>query len=372
MAIVGIPFVVWATAFATPYSVPERERRTGADLVPQQAGPAPRLRDPDLISVVVPVYNAAETLHPFHDRLSAALPEYAFEVIYVDDGSRDDTRSLLEELVAADSRARMLRLAGSFGYEPALTAGLDHARGQAVVMLDTNLSDTPTILRALIHEWASGADFVYGLPAAVTKDDSPPRWAVLLRNQLTSHALESTLTFPGGSTSVRLVDRGALQSLPTVRDRRRYILGMSRLAGYDQRIISYTPDLHRPLGAYASFARGIGAFLAAVDYFPRLLIGFMVFGSLLGAFGLLGVVIVLVSSAWNLSDAAKALAGTATLLGVAVSLWLSASVTRYAWELRWRERSDQAVYEMAETAEAGGHDVTGEEPPSRESTPADR
>jgi glycosyltransferase involved in cell wall biosynthesis len=127
--------------------------------MPNDAGPP----IPPTFSVVVPAYNEQESLAEFHGRLRAVLDATGagWEVVYVDDGSRDATPALLGALHAADPHVALVRLSRNFGKEAATTAGLDHAQGEAVIVIDADLQDPPEVIPALIAAWRGGADMVY-------------------------------------------------------------------------------------------------------------------------------------------------------------------------------------------------------------------
>ena len=123
---------------------------------PPAAAPRPTL------SVVVPCLNEAAGLAHFHDRLTAALAPLAldWEVIYIDDGSADDTLDVLQDLARAEPRVGLLALSRRFGKEIAMTAGLDHARGEAVIVIDADLQDPPELIPDLVAGWRQGYDMV--------------------------------------------------------------------------------------------------------------------------------------------------------------------------------------------------------------------
>ena len=116
-----------------------------------------------MLSVVVPVYNEQEVLPEFHRRLSAVLDSLPIvaEIIYVNDGSRDLTLEQLRRLKDLDGRVTLIDLSRNFGKEIAMTAGLDHAMGEAVVIIDADLQDPPELIPRLLEEWKHGHDVVY-------------------------------------------------------------------------------------------------------------------------------------------------------------------------------------------------------------------
>src|SRR5271165_4214545 len=125
--------------------------------------PVPSTRRPT-ISVVVPCFNEADSIDAFHARLVPAMDGLndSWDVVYVNDGSHDETFGRLLKLRQADERVAVLNLSRNFGKEIALTAGLDHAAGEAVVVIDADLQDPPELIPRLVAEWRQGVDIVYG------------------------------------------------------------------------------------------------------------------------------------------------------------------------------------------------------------------
>src|SRR3984893_15907485 len=116
-----------------------------------------------LLSVVAPVYNEEATIGEFYARVCAALEGVPFELVLVDDGSTDGSAVELDRLAAGDPRVRVVCLSRNFGHQTALTAGLDHARGDAVVMLDADLQDPPELILKMLDHWRAGCDVVYAV-----------------------------------------------------------------------------------------------------------------------------------------------------------------------------------------------------------------
>src|ERR1700742_4987192 len=123
-------------------------------------------RELSLVSVVAPVFNEDATIDEFYARVCAALDALPFELVLVDDGSTDGTPMKLESLAEHDPRGRVVYLSRNFGHQTALTAGLDHARGDAVVMLDADLQDPPELIATMLDHWRAGCDVVYAVRRA--------------------------------------------------------------------------------------------------------------------------------------------------------------------------------------------------------------
>src|SRR5215510_1244189 len=132
------------------------------------AGPAGRsgtmnMRASPVVSLIVPFFNEGDAVDVFYERIGrvlAGLPKFTFEIICIDDGSRDDTLVKLVAIAGNDSRYRIIELSRNFGKEAALTAGIDDARGEAVILLDADLQDPPELIPVLISHWQQGADVV--------------------------------------------------------------------------------------------------------------------------------------------------------------------------------------------------------------------
>src|SRR5262245_9412155 len=120
-------------------------------------------RTPSLVSVVAPVYNEEGAIEEFYARVCAALDGLPFELVLVDDGSGDGSPMLLGRLAANDPRVHVVQLSRNFGHQTALTAGLDHAAGDPVVMMDADLQDPPELIPTMLDHWRAGCDVVYAV-----------------------------------------------------------------------------------------------------------------------------------------------------------------------------------------------------------------
>ncbi|HET9094728.1 MAG TPA: glycosyltransferase family 2 protein [Solirubrobacteraceae bacterium] len=197
-------------------------------------------RDLELLSVVAPVYQEEDTVERFCAAVAQALRDIPYELVLVDDGSTDQTWSRLERLAELDRRIKLLRLSRNFGHQAALTAGLDHASGGAVVMLDSDLQDPPGLIPTMLERWRAGADVVYGVrrsrPGESRFKLATARLFYRVFHALTSVGLESD------SGDFRLLDRTALDALLALRERSRFLRGMSIWVGFTQTSVPYDRD----------------------------------------------------------------------------------------------------------------------------------
>ena len=197
-------------------------------------------RELSLLSVVAPVFNEEETLAEFHRRVVAALGDIPFELLIVDDGSSDATPRILAGLAAGDDRVRVLELSRNFGHQAALTAGLDHAEGDAIVMLDSDLQDPPELIPEMLEHWRQGSDVVFavrrGRPGETRAKLTTARWFYRMFAKL------AQIDLVQNAGDFRLLDRRALSALNSMRERNRFLRGMTVWVGYTQTAIPYDRD----------------------------------------------------------------------------------------------------------------------------------
>ena len=193
-----------------------------------------------LLSVVAPIYNEEGTVEEFYTRVCAALEGVRFELVLVDDGSRDASGEILDRLADGDPRVRVISLSRNFGHQTALTAGLDHARGDAVVMLDADLQDPPELVPRMLARWRAGCDVVYAVRQEREGESrfklATARWFYKLFDKLAQVDLEHN------SGDFRLLDRQALDALLSMRERNRFLRGMTVWVGYTQAAVPYNRD----------------------------------------------------------------------------------------------------------------------------------
>ncbi len=200
-------------------------------------GPA---RSLELLSVVAPMLDEREGAEAFYARVRSALGEIPFELIVVDDGSSDGTAEILDGLAQSDLRVRVLHLSRSFGHQNAITAGLDHASGDAVVMIDGDLQDPPEVIPELLERWREGVDVVYAVRRARAGESrfklTSARWFYR------AMASVSHLEFQPNVGDFRLLDRRALEALLSMSERSRYLRGMAVWIGFTQMGVAYDRD----------------------------------------------------------------------------------------------------------------------------------
>lgn len=197
---------------------------------------------PQLISYVLPVYNEAEGIKHFHAELTSTVaerPEFAYEFVYVNDGSADGSLRILQDIAKNDPRVRVVDFARNFGHQIAITAGLDLASGDAVIVMDTDLQDPPKVSLQMIDAWLAGAEIVQARRR--TRRDTPFKRA-------TAHAYYrllrscSDVEIPVDTGDFRLLNRRAAEELRTFRERSRFIRGMVASMGFQQQELLFDRD----------------------------------------------------------------------------------------------------------------------------------
>jgi len=194
------------------------------------------------LSVVVPAYNEQEVLPEFHRRTTEALQKLGlpYEIIYVNDGSRDGTMEVLRELHAKDPNAVVVSLSRNFGKEAAMTAGFEHVRGEAMVIIDSDLQDPPELIGTLVEGWREGYDMVY---ARRRKRDGES-FIKKLTAKYFYRVIRSVsrVQIPNDTGDFRLLSRRALDALLTLREEHRFMKGLFAWIGFKQKAVEYDRD----------------------------------------------------------------------------------------------------------------------------------
>lgn len=201
------------------------------------------LNQSPLISVVVPCFNEAAVIRETHRRLSelaARLHDMRFEFIYVDDGSRDETPRLLHELSISDQRVRGMRLSRNFGHQVATTAGVEHAAGDAVVIIDADLQDPPEAIEAMVARWREGYQVAYGQRSERAGETRLKLWTARTFYRWMNRL--SRVQLPLDTGDFRLMDRAVVEALLRMPERDRFLRGMVRWVGFRQVAVPYRRD----------------------------------------------------------------------------------------------------------------------------------
>ena len=196
-----------------------------------------------LISILIPAYNEQEVLDMLYDRLNIfanANHKYNFEFFFVNDGSRDDTLSIIKAYAESDPRVAYINLSRNFGKEIAMIAGFDHVKGDAMVIIDADLQDPPELIPDMIKFWEEGYDDVY----AKRRSRDGETWFKKKTSTWYYHLLQKSTRIPiqRDTGDFRLLDRRAIEALKEFRESERYTKGMFSWIGFKKKEILYDRD----------------------------------------------------------------------------------------------------------------------------------
>jgi len=247
------------------------------------------------LSVVAPVFNEEAILHELYRRLSAVLDGAGldWELVLVNDGSRDRSLEIMRELNAGDPRVKVVSFARNFGHQVAITAGADYAQGEAVCIIDADLQDPPEVILDLLAKWREGYEVIY----AVRSEREGETWF----KEFTAKAFYrviyriTDINIPMDTGDFRLMDRKVVEALRTMREKHRFMRGMSVWVGFKQvgveyvRAERYAGETKYPLKKMLKFALdGITSF----SYFPLQLATYV--GFIAAALAILGILVTVI------------------------------------------------------------------------------
>lgn len=190
-------------------------------------------------SIVAPVYNESVTLPHFYKRVVAVLErlDASFELILVNDGSGDDSLDVMRGLHEQDPRVKVISFSRNFGHQIAITAGIDMASGDAVVVIDSDLQDPPEVILDLVNEWKRGYDVVYAVRAERQGETAFKLATAKLFYRLLSRI--TSVQIPHDTGDFRLMDRRAAEALRRIREHHRFMRGLSAWVGFRQTGVKY-------------------------------------------------------------------------------------------------------------------------------------
>src|SRR5947209_68671 len=231
---------------------PARERKVAAQRKKAVLTSAPSVGDLNaqlvkrgmvapLLSVVVPVKNEEQGILPFVARVGTILDHIAenegWEILFVDDGSTDATLAVIVAANQRDPRVRALSFSRNFGKEAALSAGLDHARGSAVIPMDADMQDPPEVLPEMVAKWREGHEMVFGVRRSRDEDSFTKRMTAGLFYR--AHNMVSTDKIPANAGDFRLMDRKVVDVIRAMPERNRFMKGLFAWAGFRQAAVEY-------------------------------------------------------------------------------------------------------------------------------------
>lgn len=243
------------------------------------------------LSLVLPIYNEEEVIPELHIRLQEFLRKLGVsaEVVFVNDGSRDRSMELLRGIAQGELRYRILSFARNFGHQTAITAGVDYARGQAVVVMDADLQDPPEVVLEMVEKWRAGFDVVYGR----RRSRAGESWFKLVTARIFYRLFSAMIPIevPLDTGDFRLMSRSVVVALRELRETHRFVRGMVAWVGFKQTEVLYdrpgrfAGQTKYPLRKMVRFA------LDGITSFSVLPLRFSTYLGMLTSLGSLGVIV---------------------------------------------------------------------------------
>jgi dolichol-phosphate mannosyltransferase len=252
-----------------------------------------------MISIVIPIYNEQELIERLNDALASALKGVVddWEVVYINDGSKDSSLELLKGLQAVDSHVVVVDLSRNWGHMGAISAGLQTARGQAVILMDGDFQDPPEVLPRLIEAWRDGAEVVVGVRRS--RQESRKILAALFPLFYRVLGTLSDYPIPLNAGIFSLMDRKAVDSIVALREKNRYLPGLRAWVGYKNAIVYYDRQDRAAGDGKLSFISRIKYAMDAITSFSYkpLRLSFGLFGFSTAVAALLALCMIVTSSA---------------------------------------------------------------------------
>lgn len=246
-------------------------------------------------SIVAPVYNEEETLPHFYQRVVKIMEQIGepFELLLINDGSHDHSYRIMQELHERDPRVRSLDFSRNFGHQIAISAGLDHARGQAVIIIDSDLQDPPEVIPELVTRWKEGAEVVYAQRARRLGES---RFKLITASAF--YRLIGRITsiqIPRDTGDFRLLDRRVVDVLIKMREQHRFMRGLSAWVGFRQEAVLY--ERHERFAGHTKYPlrKMVRFSLDAITSFSHVPLALATsFGFFLAGLSLLGIIVAVI------------------------------------------------------------------------------
>lgn len=311
-----------------------------------------------LLSVVVPVYNEEAVILETNKRLNAALSsiDMEYEIIYVNDGSRDKTALIVNDLCSKDTRLKFLNFSRNFGHQIAITAGMDYAKGDAIVVIDADLQDPPELIADMVKEWRNGYDVVYAKRISREGETFFKKFTAKcfyrILNMLTD------VKMPNDVGDYRLIDKKVAQALKLVNEKNRYIRGIISWLGFKQTAVEFerskrfAGETKYPLKKMLKFA-----FDAITSFSLKPLKMASYLGCLLSGIGFLYLIIVIFQYFFGNTQPGWASMLAVTLFFNGVILIILGILGEYIGRI-YDEVKDRPLYIIANSMNIDGEDET--------------
>lgn len=301
-------------------------------------------------SLIIPVYNEEATIAELYRRVRAVMDhlDAPSELILVDDGSRDRSLKLMRELQATDPRVCYLSLARNFGHQIAVTAGLNFARGQAIVILDADLQDPPELIPQMIEQWQQGYEVVYAQRTQRHRENWFKRFTAYVFYRLLRQLAD--VEIPTDTGDFCLMDRSVVEVLNRMPERNRYIRGLRSWIGFRQTAILFERDPRFAGDVKYTFGKSFGLAINGLVSFSKVPLRISTYVGLFSA--VIAILMVVLVLYWRIFYTASPLTGYATIAAAifflgAVQLFSIGILGEYIGRI-YEEVKNRPLYTLAE------------------------
>ncbi|BAZ06739.1 glycosyltransferase family 2 protein [Calothrix sp. NIES-3974] len=266
-------------------------------------------------SIVIPIYNEQENIPEMYRRLSLVMEDLdaECELILVDDGSRDRSLSLIREIHRQDSRVRYISFARNFGHQIAVTAGLNHALGQAVIVMDADLQDPPELILTMVEKWRQGNEVVYAQRIARKREGFLKKAFAYTFYRVLRRLAD--VDIPSDTGDFCLMDRRVVDILNAMPERNRYIRGLRAWVGFNQTSVLFERDPRYAGKEKYTFGKSLALALNGIVSLSPIPLRFATYLGIISAG--MAMVMILIVIYWRLSNMASSLIGY-TLITIAL------------------------------------------------------
>ncbi len=267
------------------------------------------------VSIIIPIYNEEENIPELYRRLEAVIEQLdgEAELIFVDDGSRDNSLNLMREIYERDYRVKYVSLARNFGHQIAVTAGLNNVTGKAVVVMDADLQDPPELVLPMIEKWRQGYQVVYAQRLSRKKESALKRFTAYAFYRILRRLAD--VNIPPDTGDFCLMDREIVDILNAMPERNRYIRGLRAWVGFRQTAIPFERDPRFAGKVKYSFAKSWALAINGIISFSRVPLKLATYLGMLSAVAALLMILLVLY--WRLFDPASPLIGY-TLITIAL------------------------------------------------------
>ena len=268
-----------------------------------------------IVSIIIPIYNEEENISELYQRLQTVIKQLdgEAELIFVDDGSRDNSLNLIREIYDRDRNFHYISLARNFGHQIAVTAGLNYVRGKAVVVMDADLQDPPELILPMLEKWRQGYQVVYAQRISRKKESFLKRFTAYAFYRILKRLAD--VNIPPDTGDFCLMDREVVDILNAMPERNRYIRGLRAWVGFRQTAIAFARDPRFAGKVKYSFAKSWALAINGIISFSRVPLKLATYLGMLSA--LMALLMIILVLYWRLFNLASPLIGY-TLITIAL------------------------------------------------------